>query len=328
MGLVVGTALTVSGVTFGAGADAWSPSASAQAASALNASGGTDLSCAASNDDPAQVIVAFQSVPLIENLDTVRGFTVALRQRDGAGVNTTLEQVQLRVAGATLSADKAVSQVVPAAYATLTLGGASDLWSLSVTAENLNDGLELLLRYGTSASPLISLDQVAATVHWQSRQAVIDHRLVGRTLLDHLRDDINPSYLRVLGPGEEPQPEWPSGGDMPWVQLSRVELTPYPVHRGGTEAPDVRGLAAAVSVGVPDELTRSDFWALEMAMARVRRALDHRLITDSGATHRIHTDEVKAEMDGPDPDARVRTGVVTVTGVVVRTEGRLFDDET
>lgn len=326
MGLIVATVMTSTGVTQGAGADAWTPAASTAAAQAVNASGGTALSCAVINDAPAALTIAFQPVPLID-LDTLRGFTLALRHRDGSGIATTLDRAQLRVGGSVLSIDKAASQAVPSAYAETTLGGAADLWSLSVTNAQLNTSVELLLEYAAAGLPTIDLDRVTLTMHRQSRLAVIDQRLVARTVVAHLLSDAGTGFLRVLAPGEEPQPEWDAGTDLPWAQVVRVNLDHHPASRSGTESPDVRGLTVVISVGVPDSLTRGDFYALESAMGRVRRALDAHGLSDAGGTHQVWIDEIRAEPDAQDPDARARTGVVTATGIVVRATGRLFEGE-
>lgn len=159
--------------------------------------------------------------------------------------------------------------------------------------------------------------------------AIIDLGLVERLIAVRMESALGDSVALKRYAGEE-QPEQTSGAEKPWVEVvgldARWDIGNRTGGTGSTDDNDLCGFTLALTLGVPDTLTRARGYALSSLISRVRAALgDTQLDSEDGA-HRVTLFDLDARTDrDPDPSRRARTASVVITGEVQRTSGATLE---
>lgn len=163
----------------------------------------------------------------------------------------------------------------------------------------------------------------------------IDRRLVERLVVTELNRCLNDiatargSAGPTLIPPGRPQPgdDGVQSGDAGdagmWCRIVAIDVDRLPRQRSDGE-PDHQQIVITVGVHMNAALTKSDAYALSLALGDVADALGERTIRDGSveppvaATHQIDVIDQRT-IEDPDTDGRgVRTGAVVFTGTVCR----------
>jgi len=145
----------------------------------------------------------------------------------------------------------------------------------------------------------------------------IDYRAVARMITAKLADLQTSGFsITFIAMGEEP----PISGTVAWCQLIKIDFQ----ETGGMRAidPVECRFSASILIGTPDSVTRADAYALYEAASYVRSQFLRKDTYEASNRHLITIDRTDFEDEGaPDPNNRIRLGMMTVTGFATRDVG-------
>lgn len=165
--------------------------------------------------------------------------------------------------------------------------------------------------------------------------AKLDHGAAERLIRRHLQNNLAALPGDGLGPPSFVGPDQPQP-PRPWsrhalVHLVACDVTPRARQRplagtgptaGLPDHADAADVTIVVSLEVDHPAQDANVYALSAWLAALARHLDEAVVEEPATDHRLTLARAAAAADRPDRDQpRVRSGVVTVTGELVRGSG-------